>query len=248
MHMVRVSMEQIHQQQKMLRETFQRLWSDDVPIEGDVSVEAVLDKLRGKLGGDGMAELHHLRAEKASLREQLDSKTLELELKTEDLESLRQHSIFMFAQQAARLDVDTENLKTRTQRVLMEATLDVSGMKKELMQRIDIASAYLRTPQYGTALRSMQILTEQTQKEIQQHHDTLSELVMSIEAKKNLAKFISATMHSKIPSIYRKKLRQMNNDKLLNILDVLSFQEGVVDCIGKVLYALEESEHQTAVF
>ncbi|CCW61180.1 unnamed protein product, partial [Phytomonas sp. EM1] len=247
MNMVRVCIEQINRQQKLLRDTFDKLQSDGLSIGSDDSMDAVLEKLRSRMSSDGVAELHRLRAEKASLREQLDAKTLELELRTSDLEVLRQNAICTVAQKVARVDVDTENLKAKAERVLLEATLDVEGMKKELLKRIDIASAHLRTPQYGTALRSIRVLAEQTQKEVQRHHDSLTELILSIEAKSNLAKFVSATMHSGIPPEYRKKLRQMSNDKLLNILDVLSFQEGVVDCIGKVLYALEESEHKTAV-
>jgi hypothetical protein len=93
----------------------------------------------------------------------------------------------------------------------------------------------------------MRELTRQVQAEIQQHHDELTKLVVSIGAKDTFLKNDSDTMHSNLPTQYRTELRKMEKDQLLNLLDVLSFQDGVVDTVGKAIYVVTESQHKTAV-
>ncbi|EPY21115.1 hypothetical protein AGDE_14277 [Angomonas deanei] len=51
------------------------------------------------------------------------------------------------------------------------------------------------------------------------------------------------SIHSNYPLPFREKLRNIENkDQLLNLLDVVSFHEGVVATVGKVLYIIESNE------
>lgn len=245
MEMVRVQVEQMNLRQRKLNEAVNSLRDGGIPIADDDTVEAITEKLRYKMKADADSEMQQLRNENAALRDRLENKALELEKKVADVEVLRQ----TIARKIARTEVDNENMRAQVTRGLQSATLDIERMKKELTRRIEVCCSSIRTPKYGTALRSMQDLTVQVQEEVQAHHDLLCKLVISIGAKDTFKKSGDdpSTMHTNFPAKYREDLRKLNKDHLLNVMDVLSFQDGVVETVGKALFVLNEGEYQTDV-
>jgi len=240
MEIVRYQVGIVNKRQRELNETFEALRSQGVPIADGDGMNIMIEKLRDKLRSDAVDEMHDLRNTNAGLQELLEEKRLELEKKSGEVEVMRN----TIARKLARREAENESLRAEVQAKLHAVSLDVNRMKKELGCRIDIACASIRTPKYNTSLRSMQDLVAEVQEEIQEHHDLLSKLILSIGAKDTFLKDESDTMHSNLPIQYRVDLRKLNQDHLLNILDVLSFQEGVVDTVGKALYVLLEVDQK----
>lgn len=243
--MVRSQVEQMNIRQRKLNDAVMALREEGIPVADDDTVDQITEKLRLKLHNDTVDEIQVLRSENAALRDRLEDRTLELERKVADVEVLRN----TIARKLARAEVDNDNMRAQVQRVIQNTTLDVDRMKKELTHRIEICCSAIRTPKYGTALRSMQDLVSQVQEEIQEHRDVLCKLIVSIGAKDTFKKNPddSETMHSNFPAKYRGDLRKLNKDHLLNVMDVLSFQDGVVETVGKALFVLNEAEYQTEV-
>lgn len=127
---------------------------------------------------------------------------------------------------------------------------DVDRMKKELTRYIDVACAHIRTPQYNSALRSLQEAVSVVKSEIQLKHDELEKMILSIGAEDTFKLHTNRTdiddienemtMHSNFPVKFRDGLRRLNCDQLLNVLDVLSFNNGTVETVGKALFVINE--------
>lgn len=245
MEMVRTQVEQLTVRQRKLNDAITALREEGIPVADEDTVDQITEKLRQKMHNDTVEEIQTLRCENAALRDRLEDRKLELEKKVADVEVLRN----TIARKMARVEVDNDTMRAQVQRVIQNANLDVEKMKKELTHRIEICCAAFRTPKYGTALRSMQDLVSQVKEEIQDHHDVLAKLIVSIGAKDTFKRDSdeSETMHSNFPSKYRLELRKLNKDHLLNLMDVLSFQDGTVETVGKALYVLNEAEYQTSV-
>lgn len=245
LEMVQSQMEKMSRQQRQLAEAVQLLRDEGIPVADDDTVEQITEKLRQKLHSDTANDLQKLKEENVTLRDRLEYRALELEKKVGEVEVLRN----TIAKKMAKVEVDNDAMRARVQRIIQTANLDVDKMKKELTHRIEICCSSIRTPKYGTALRSMQDLVAQVQHEIQEHRDVLCKLIVSIGAKDTFKRGVddSETMHSNFPRQYRVDLRKLNKDHLLNVMDVLSFQDGVVETVGKALFVLNEAEYQTSV-
>ena len=250
MEMVRGQVEQVNLRQRSLNEMLETLKAEGL-VGGDKrqssrdeqQAEALVDRLRERLQNDAVAEVQALKTENANLKQSVESMTLALEKKSSEMEVMRVN----FARKLARSDVENDTTRAEVQATLHASALDVERIKRELGHRIDIACASIRTPRYNTSLEEMRELTRQAQAEVQQHHDELTKLIVSIGAKDTFLKNDADTMHSNLPTQYRTELRKMEKDQLLNLLDVLSFQDGVVDTVGKAIYVITESQHKTAV-
>nr|CCC95596.1 unnamed protein product [Trypanosoma congolense IL3000] len=205
---------------------------------------AALDVMRIQTRLEMQKEMDELTSQNAALRGVVEEKKAELEAKSSEAQTLRDK----VNRRLARFEVDCEALRTEVQSVLKTSHLNVERMKQELSHRLDVATASLRTPKYDTALRSMQELVQSVRDEIQEHHDTLSKLIVSIEAQDTFARDKSDSMHTNLPARYRDELRKLDNDKLLNLLDILSFHDSVVETVGKSLYVIKTTGHVSNVF
>ncbi|AIO02540.1 hypothetical protein LPMP_354050 [Leishmania panamensis] len=249
MEMVRGQVEQVNCRQRKLNEMLESLKAEGLLGGGGTGqcdeqhVETLVERLRARLHSDAASELEVLKTKNSNIQHSLDEVTLAMEKKNSEMEVLRAN----YARKLARNDVENDTMRAKVQAALHASTLDVERIKRELGRRIDIACASIRTPHYNTSMEAIRELVQQAQEEVQRHHDELTKLVVSIGAKETFLKDEADTMHSNLPSQYRSELRKMEKDQLLNILDVLSFQEGVVDTVGKAIYIITESQHKTAV-
>ncbi|CAM44171.1 conserved hypothetical protein [Leishmania braziliensis MHOM/BR/75/M2904] len=249
MEMVRGQVEQVNCRQRKLNEMLESLKAEGLLGGGGTGlcdeqhVETLVERLRARLHSDAASELEVLKTKNSNIQHSLDEVTLAMEKKNSEMEVLRAN----YARKLARNDVENDTMRAKVQAALHASTLDVERIKRELGRRIDIACSSIRTPHYNTSMEAIRELVQQAQEEVQRHHDELTKLVVSIGAKETFIKNEADTMHSNLPSQYRSELRKMEKDQLLNILDVLSFQEGVVDTVGKAIYIITESQHKTAV-
>ncbi|KAG5464243.1 hypothetical protein LSCM1_00424 [Leishmania martiniquensis] len=249
MEIVRAQVEQVNRRQRVLNEMLETLKAEGllggggVGLRDEQQVESLVERLRERLNSDAAEEVQALKVNNSNLQHSLDEVTLAMEKKNSEVEVLRAK----YARRLARSDVENEAMRAKVEATLRTSTLDVERIKRELGKRIDIACASIRTPQYNTSMESMRQLVHQVQEEVQRHHDELTKLVVSIGAKDTFFKDDADTMHSNLPTWYRTELRKMEKDQLLNLLDVLSFQEGVVDTVGKAIYVITEAQHKTAV-
>ncbi|KAG5488814.1 hypothetical protein JIQ42_00431 [Leishmania sp. Namibia] len=249
MEIVRTQVEQVNRRQRALNEMLEALKEEGLlggggnGLRDEQQVESLVERLRARLQSDAALELQALKISNSNLQHSLDEVTLAVEKKNSEMEVLRGN----YARRLARTDVENEAVRAKVEATLLTSTLDVERIKRELSKRIDIACASIRTPQYNTSMESMRQLVQQVQEEVQRHHDELTKLVVSIGAKDTFFRDDADTMHSNLPSQYRTELRKLEKDQLLNLLDVLSFQEGVVDTVGKAIYVITETQHRTAV-
>lgn len=249
MEMVRGQVEQVNRRQRKLNEMLEAfkeeglLGGSGIGLQDERQIDALVKRLRARLHTDEASELETLKTNNSNLKHSLDEITLAMEKKNSEMEVLRAN----YARKLARSDVENDAVRAKVEAALHASTLDVERMKRELSHRIDIACASIHTPRYNTSMEALRELVQQVQVEVQQHHDELTRLVVSIGAKDTFLRHESETMHSNLPSAYRTELRKMEKDQLLNLLDVLSFQEGVVDTVGKAIYIITEAQHKTAV-
>ncbi|ORC91391.1 uncharacterized protein TM35_000063960 [Trypanosoma theileri] len=244
MHVVRTQVREVNRRQQQLNDAFKALQAHGIQLSSGQDPNAALEAMRAKMQADAQRQMEELRVENATLRGLLEEKKVELEEKVTEAQSLRDK----ISRRLMRFEVENESLKAEVQAALQTNQLDVDRMKRELAHRLDVATASLRTPKYDTALRSMQELAQSVQEEIQEHHDVLSKLIVSIAAQDTFLRDRSDSMHSNFPTRYRDELRKLDKDHLLNVLDVLSFHDTVVETVGKALYVLQKSEHSTNVF
>ncbi|GET93488.1 hypothetical protein, conserved [Leishmania tarentolae] len=249
MEMVRGQVEEVNRRQRKLNEmleTFKEeglLGGGGIGLNDEQQIDALVDRLRGRLHTDDASELQALKSNNSNLKHRLDEITLAMEKKSSEMEVLRANH----ARKLARTDVENDAVRAKVEAALHSSILDVERMKRELSHRIDIACASFRTPRYNSSMEALRELVQQSQEEVQRHHDELTRLLVSIGAKDTFLRHESETMHSNLPTIYRTELRKMEKDQLLNLLDVLSFQEGVVDTVGKAIYIITETQHKTTV-
>ncbi|RNF23794.1 uncharacterized protein Tco025E_02767 [Trypanosoma conorhini] len=244
MNIVRSQLAVVNERQQCLNDTFKAMRAHGLQLASGQDPNAAIDMLRLQLQAEMQKQMDDIRVENGSLRGLLDEKKIELEEKTAEIQGLRDK----VNRRLMRFEVESESLKAEVQSVLQTNQLDVDRMKRDLGHRLDVATATLRTPKYDTALRSMQEIVQSVQEEIQEHHDTLSKLIVSIGAQDTFLRDKSDSMHTNFPTRYRDELRKLDKDHLLNLLDVLSFHDAVVETVGKALYVLQKSEHTTNVF
>ncbi|EKF29101.1 hypothetical protein MOQ_007130 [Trypanosoma cruzi marinkellei] len=244
MNLVRAQLAVVNDRQQYLNDAFRALRAHGIQIGSGQDPNTAIEMLRLQVQAEMQKQVDEVRVENGTLRGLLEEKKTELEEKTTEMQGLRDK----VNRKLMRFEVDCESLKAEVQSALQTSQLDVDRMKRDLGHRIDVATASLRTPKYDTALRSMQDMVRTVQEEIQEHHDTLTKLIVSIGAQDTFLREKSDSMHSNFPTRYRDELRKLDNDQLLNVLDVLSFHDAVVETVGKALYVLQKSEHSTNVF
>ncbi|ESL08518.1 hypothetical protein TRSC58_03779 [Trypanosoma rangeli SC58] len=244
MNLVRSQLAVVNDRQQYLNDTFKALSAHGIQMAFGQDPNAAVGMLRLQIQSEMQKQVDEVKVENGTLRGLLDEKKAELEEKVVELQGLRDK----VNRRLIRFEVESESLKAEVQSVLQTSQLDVDRMKRDLGHRLDVATATLRTPKYDTALRSMQEIVQSVQEEIQEHHDTLSKLIVSIGAQDTFLRDKSDSMHTNFPTRYRDELRKLDQEHLLNLLDVLSFHDVVVETVGKALYVLQKSEHSTNVF
>lgn len=236
--------EQVHARQRQMQDTLDTMRTrglsvcslDSAGEEEADGLRRVAQLLHREMNTAAATEVSELRAGQAALQERLDARTQELTRCQAEMQSMHAR----LTETMARNELDNEEVRKEVRIALTRARLDVENMKKELCHRVNVACASLRTPRYRDAVAAVQEMTSAVGMDVQENHDTLCKLLLSIGAKDMFACDESGTMHSNFPTVYRDCLRRLDKDALLNLLDVLSFQNGVADVVGKTLYVLNE--------
>ncbi|CUG91478.1 Hypothetical protein, putative [Bodo saltans] len=164
-----------------------------------------------------------------------------LELQSAEIHSLREQ----LSRRILRNSAESNFLRQLVQDELKKSALDINTMKKVLHEKIDGAVLAFQKPSYSTALQSLKEHVEEVQKGVQGQSDNLHILMEEIGAKDRFFDLDGdgGTMHTNFPEFYRKELRGLTRDHLLNVLDVVSFEDGVVDAVGKAIRARKLAAH-----
>ena len=182
--------------------------------------------------------LQQLETENAMLRKDLEESREEIERKAGVIQGLRD----TLARRMIRTQVENELIKQEVRDAIEAAKLDLVKMQQNLHQSIETAVLNYQKPAYASALRSLQELTEASRQEVLRQSATLHTLVDSVGAGDPMEEV--KTMHSNLPPHFRKQLATFSREQLLSLIDIFSFEEGIVDCVAKALYATNPNRTQ----
>ena len=105
-------------------------------------------------------------------------------------------------------------------------------------------SARYNTPMFTSALRSLQETAAAAEKAVAEQTTLMHAAVDRIGPLEAMDDVKS--MHSLLPRHYRDQLRLYSADQLLTLLDVLSFEEGVVEAVSRSIKARREQHRPPA--
>lgn len=210
------ALKQLHEDGANLRDCFERMLieqkSEEKNVCDDLRVE---NKLLKRTLEEREVTLHDLQAELHALKDQLTRRIL-------------------------RNETENNFLRAMVKDQLQKLYLDVGTLRGQLHDRIDGCVASIQKASYANgALRQLQQLVEEDNRLIQERSTGLHGLIDEIGANDRFFDLEKdgSTMHSNFPGAYRVKLRNLTKEQLLNVLDVVSFEEGVVMAVGKALHA-----------
>lgn len=194
-----------------------------------------IEKFFEFLDSDERKAIDKLRIDYKHLVEKCAHQETVLELQHAETHALRDQ----LSRRILRNSTESNFLRQLVQDELRKSALDVESMKRQLHEKIDGAVLAFQKPSYSTALQSLKDHVDQVQEQIQGQADSLHVLMEEIGAKDRFFDLDGdgGTMHTNLPSFYRRELRGFSRDQLLNVLDVVSFEDGVVDAVGKAIRA-----------
>lgn len=185
--------------------------------------------------------LQQLETENAMLKRDLAAAKEEIERKDSIVQGVRD----TLSRRLIRTQLQNDMIKEEVREAIAQAKLDIEGMQRKLHSAIETAVLNYQNPNYATALRSLQDISEEARRKVLAQSVTLHTIIDGIGAKDPIEEI--KTMHSNLPPLYRKQLSQFTKEQLLSIIDILSFEEGTVDVVGKALYA-KDPNHTQSVF
>jgi len=157
-----------------------------------------------------------------------------IQMQAAEIQALRDQ----LSRRVLRTVVENEHIRDTIRQEISLARLQVEDLRRSLFDRIDYAVLSFHKPSFNGALRSLQDEVTRSQQLVQQHADKLREVTCTMCPVDpfNLPRD-ELSMHTNFPLLYRKQLQQLGKEQLLNMLDIVSFEEGVVQCVGRSLAA-----------
>jgi hypothetical protein len=142
-------------------------------------------------------------------------------------------------------EIQHEALRDEVRKSLEEHRLDFNTLRTGLHHRVDSAVLQYHKPQFESALEALKIHQQEVQRAVDEHSmrlhnviDTIGATGVEVEVK---------TMHSQIPISVRRELEHFTKDQLLSLLDLLSYESGVVAGVARAV-ATAEHRHTQVVF
>lgn len=175
--------------------------------------------------------LLQLEQENFQLRHELGAAKTEVERRAAEMQGLRD----TLSRRLIRTSVENDMIRQDVRARIAQSSVDLVAMQKQLHEGIEAAVLKFHKPQFEGALRSLQEITQENTAKLQQQSIALHSVIDSVGASDITAEV--KTIHSNLPAVYRKQLGLLSKEKLLSLLDVLSFEDEVVNVIGRALYA-----------
>lgn len=197
-----------------------------------------IDELAGRLTGHidrgssaDTSRLHFLEKHAYHLEQALSDSNVHVEHLRAENEALRT-TLNMRLIHANR---EMDELRTEVRAEVEQAALDFKTLLQQVHHRVDAAVLQYHKPQFESALTSLKEITKATQDTVDEHSARMHSVIDTIGARGVVVE--SKTMHSNVPVRYRAALRDFTPQQLLSLIDVLSFEDGVVDAIGRAVAA-----------
>lgn len=180
-------------------------------------------------------ETIRIHAENFALKALSEEQKKEIDVLSAELHSAKDQ----LSRRILRNAAESNFLRQLVQDEMKRVAVGIDELKKSLHERIDTAVLSFQKPSYSTSLKALQEMVHETKQKIQDQADSLHLLVDEIGARDRFFDLDGdgGTMHTNYPVLYRRELRGMNKEALLNILDVVSFEDGVVTAVGKAIRA-----------
>lgn len=189
------------------------------------------------LQSDTRRELEALRAENLSLKCDVARQREEIGMQHAEIHALRDQ----LARRILRNSAESRYLQHMVQDEIQRASLSIESLRKDLHAKIDAAVLAFQKPSaYQTAVQALREHVASVQQLVQDQADSLHLLVDDIGARDRFFDLEGdgGTMHTNLPVMYRRQLQDTyTRDQLLNLIDVLSFEDGAVDSVGKAIRA-----------
>ena len=135
-----------------------------------------------------------------------------------------------------RVTMDHDDMRAAVKHAIDRQHLDWGQVQKELHQRVDAAVLEYHKPnQFQTALESLRTIAQDTETAVQEHSKRLHLVIDSIGSDDEVVAV--KTMHTNLPPHHTAALANFTKEQLVNLVHVLSFEEGVVPVVGRAIYA-----------
>lgn len=183
-------------------------------------------------------QLTHLQVENLILRRDLAEAKEEVDRRVAECLALRD----TLSRRLIRTSAENEIIRQSVRAEVQKCAVDYDEMRRQLQERVDLAILNFDKSTYEGSLRSLQELALQSRDRFRQQAATLNNIIGAIGAQDSIDE--AKTIHSNLPALYRKQLRLQSKEQLLNLIDVLSFEDGIVECVGRALYAVDPNKTQ----
>jgi hypothetical protein len=180
-----------------------------------------------------------LRVENKVLKQSIDELRENVALKETVVSTLRDK----LNRKLLRTVVENDMLRREVQEEMSRAHLQVADLKKDLHQLIDTAVLNFQRPQYASSVKHLQAYVDDVQKKIAEQRTALHILIESIGARDGFLADEGGSMHSNFPPHHRKELQSLSKEQLLSILDVVSFEDGVLEAVSKALFVRRQAKN-----
>ena len=130
-------------------------------------------------------------------------------------------------------------MRAEVRETIDKLKLDFGALRGQLGARVDAAVLQYHKPQFETALEDLKAHQTEVTRVVEERTAQLHELAASIGATGTVAE--ARSMHSQIPPKLRTELGELSKDQLLNLIDAISFEDGVV---AGVAQAVARSDHR----
>jgi hypothetical protein len=202
-------------------------------------LHSLSSKLAGFIDGQQVADKKKLRdyeVQEQLLRQEGVTARLEVERLRADNQALRD----TLNRALVRGEADNAGLRDGVQQVMRKNEVDYAGLRSALNGRVDAAVLQFHKPQFESAVGGLRDHIDATREAVQAHVKRLRDVVDSIGADDLIVE--AKSMHSNLPDYYRRGLGKFTKEELLTLVDVLSFEAGVVPVIGRAIYANDASK------
>lgn len=151
-----------------------------------------------------------------------------------------------------RSALENDALRADVIKLAERAKADLDTLVQALHEKIESAVLAFHKPvAFDTALKGLRDLASSANEKLKDQSSQLHDVISSIghEYAFAIQQDSGKSIHSNYSNRVKKLLGELNKDQLLNVLDAVSFEVGVVEVVGRALFAQRQNvKHQPNVF
>ena len=223
-----------------------------------VDAKSVQDKLMSALeqqrNGDRMT-LERALVQCELQQKQIAAQDEALKIAKVEAQGLRE----LLTRKLLRTRVENELLCNKVNDAIEAARLDLTHFRVALGEKIDASVLSFHKPTYNTALRELQEVVAETRQKVTSQMQELKKIMndvcatdpveaQGLNCDRSKAASGYSSMHSALPEHVRDDLQTLTKEQLLNLLDIASFETGVVEVVGRAVAVHRAGEYHGSVF